>query len=473
MPTPMPTPPSPGPAPLVVAIEMGLGHLRAADTLARALGVPLLHVDRAPLAGDAERRRWARSRRFYETVSRLSQRPLAGAPLRGVLSALTHIPHLHPQRDLSRPSLTLRFLEAQVARGLGAGLVAALARDGAPLLTTFFAPALIADRLGQGPVHCLVTDADIARVWVPSHPDRTRIHYFAPTERALRRLTAYGVPAAQIQLTGFPLPDELVGGPSLPRLRANLAARLERLDPAGVFRDQHREELAHFLGPLPGRPPQAPMLTFAVGGAGAQADLARQFMPSLRSEIEAGRLRLTLLAGVRRSVADAFTALVARTGLAGHPGVRVAFADAPPSNGVPPGGARAGVEAPADALDAYFRTCNAVLAETDILWTKPSEMTFYGALGLPLLFSWPVGAQERYNRRWAIESGAGLKQRDPRFAGEWIAEWLASGTLASAAWSGFMRLPKFGLYRILQSFGVDAAGATTARAPTRLTPPLS
>jgi hypothetical protein len=442
-----PIPPAlPPPAPLVVAIEMGLGHLRAADSLARALGVPLLHVDRAPLAGNDERRRWAKSRRFYEVVSRLSQLPLAGAPLRGLLSAITHIPHLHPRRDLSRPSMTLRFLETQIDRGLGAGLVAELARSGAPLLTTFFAPALIADRLGQGDVHCLVTDADIARVWVPTHPERTRIRYFAPTERALQRLAAYGVPAGQIQLTGFPLPEELVGGPALPILRQNLAGRLERLDPAGVFRDQHREELAHFLGPLPERRPAPPMLTFAVGGAGAQADLARRFLPSLRPEIEAGRLRLTLLAGVRRTVADSFTTLITRAGLSDHPGARVVFAE---------------------GLDAYFRACNAVLADTDILWTKPSEMTFYGALGLPLLFSWPVGAQERYNRRWAIENGAGLKQRDPRFAGEWIAEWLASGTLAAAAWSGFMRLPKFGLYRILQSFDAGATVETAARPDSR------
>jgi hypothetical protein len=108
-------------------------------------------------------------------------------------------------------------------------------------------------------------------------------------------------------------------------------------------------------------------------------------------------------------------------------------------------------------LDEYFRACNALLAETDILWTKPSEMTFYGALGLPLLLAPPVGAQERYNRRWAVENGAGLEQRDPRFTGEWLAEWLADGTLATAAWSGFRRLPKLGLYRILQAMSVGAA----------------
>jgi hypothetical protein len=427
--------------PLVVAIEMGLGHLRPGDSLARALGVPLHHVDRAPLAGDAERRSWARTRRLYELVSRLSQLPVVGAAPRALLAAVTHIPHLHPARDLSRPSLALGLLERQIEAGLGDGLVAEMERTGAPLLTTFFAPALIADRRARGDVYCLVTDSDLARVWVPSEPRKSRIRYFAPSARAARRLRAYGVPAERIDETGFPLPDELVGGPELTVLRHNLAARLERLDPAGVFRDQHRDELHAVLGPLPGRPPEPPVLTFAVGGAGAQAELAARFLPSLRPQIEAGRLRLTLLAGVRPAVADRFATDLRANGLAGHPGVRLVAAE---------------------GLEAYFRACNATLAETDILWTKPSEMTFYGALGLPLLLSPPVGEQERYNKRWAIEQGAGLEQRDARVAGEWIGEWLADGTLAGAAWSGFRRLPKRGLYRILQAVGAPGAARPPA-----------
>ena len=68
--------------------------------------------------------------------------------------------------------------------------------------------------------------------------------------------------------------------------------------------------------------------------------------------------------------------------------------------------------------------------------------------------------QERYNRRWAIEHGAALTERDPRFSAEWIEEWLDDGTLAGAAFGGFTRLPKLGLYRILEAFGQpDAAAA--------------
>jgi hypothetical protein len=99
---------------------------------------------------------------------------------------------------------------------------------------------------------------------------------------------------------------------------------------------------------------------------------------------------------------------------------------------------------------ASSRCCNA-----DLLWTKPSELAFHGALGLPLVFCPPIGAHEVYNRRWALESGAGLKQRDPRHAAEWIADWLHDGTLARAAWNGFMRLSKFGMYRFLDAVAVE------------------
>jgi len=36
----------------------------------------------------------------------------------------------------------------------------------------------------------------------------------------------------------------------------------------------------------------------------------------------------------------------------------------------------------------------------------PSEMTFFAALGLPLILAPAVGVHERYNARWATEAGA-------------------------------------------------------------------
>jgi hypothetical protein len=423
--------------PLVVALEMGYGHLRPAHALAQALGARIYEADQPPLADREEQRLWAWMRTGYESLTRISQLPGLGAPLRRVVENMTAIPPLHPLRDLSAPTLPVRAVEQLAARGLGRGLCERLLASGEPLLSTFFVPALVAARRGLRGVHCVVTDSDINRIWAPLAPQSGGIRYFVPTLRTQRRLRAYGVPAEQIELTGFPLPHELLGGPDLTMARRNLAARLARLDISGHFRSQTRGELHHFLGEHPAPSDTVPLITYAVGGAGAQAELAEQFLPSLAPQLREGRLRLALVAGVRREVAARFDEYVRASRLESLLGDRIEIVCE-------------------DGITRYFERFNRLLERTDILWTKPSEITFYAALGIPLVFSWPVGVHERYNRRWAVESGAGLKQREPRFAGDWIAEWLADGTLAQAAWSGFMRLPKFGLYQILEAFGAPA-----------------
>ncbi len=417
--------------PVVAAVEMGYGHLRAAKALADRLGTGVALVDRPPVAGDDEMRLWRTSRRFYEITSRASQLPFVGAPMRSLLDSMTAIPHLYPYRDLSAPTLQTRSLDRLIRQGLGRGLVDLLERDGSPLLTTFFAPALAAAQHGREDIYCVVTDVDINRTWAPVDPRSSPIVYLTPSRRAAKRLRSYGIREGKIETTGFPLPHELLGGPDVPVARRNLAARLVRLDPKRAFRSQARDEIHAFLGvDLPaeeeGRPPLA---TFTVGGAGAQAELARPLLQSLRPLIEEGRLRLCLSAGVRREVAARFETWIREAGLEGNPAVSVLCES---------------------GFDAYYQAFNALLADTDILWTKPSEMTFYAALGLPLVLSPPVGVHESYNRRWAIENGAGLKQRHPDYAGFWIREWLAEGTLAAAAWFGFLRLPKFGTYHILE-----------------------
>ncbi len=428
----MPLEPASAPEPVVVAVDMGYGHLRAATPIAEALGTVVLQVDRAPVVRPEEERLWARVRKGYELVSRLSQLPAIGRPLGRVLDAITDIPRLHPYRDLSAPTRGVHALERLVRRNLGEGLIARLRETGAPLLTTFYSPAIAADRAGIERVYCVATDSDLNRIWAPLEPARTRIRYLVPTRRAARRLVAYGVPEERITFTGFPLPDALVGGPTLPVLRRNLAARLVRLDPSGEFRRSMPEELAAFLGALPreeeGQPAQ---LTFAVGGAGAQAGMAEAFLPGLRRALETGALRLALVAGVRPEVEARFREAVRRAGVEPLLGGAVEILSA-------------------GSFPEYYARFNALLARTDVLWTKPSELTFYGALGLPLVLAPPVGVHERYNLRWAREGGAGLKQRDARFAAEWLSDWLADGLLAAAAWAGYMRLPKFGLQRILE-----------------------
>ena len=421
--------PAPAP-PVVVAAEMGYGHLRPALALCEVLEVSLTWAEKPPVADAAEVRTWARMRSLYETTSRATQWPLLGAGFKWALDTATAIPPLHPLRDLSAPDAGARAVERMRASGLCSGLVRQLQESGAPLVTTFYAPAVIADAAGCAPVWCLITDSDCARAWVGLKPGDGRARYLAPSRRVVRRLQAYGVAPDRIHLTGFPLPPSLLGGRDLVDLRRNLARRLVRLDPNGHVRSDPGvraalPELAiaekETLGP--------PTLVFAVGGAGAQAGLADAFLPSLAPRLRAGQLRLVLVAGTRPEVAARFRGAVAREKLEC-------------------GSDRSVDIIAAGAFDDYAAAFHGALADADVLWTKPSELTFFAALGLPILCAPAVGVQEVYNRRWVQEAGAGIDQRDPQTMASWRRELREDGTLASAAWAGFSRLPQDGVYRI-------------------------
>ena len=263
---------------------MGYGHLRAARPIARALGVEITQVDRPPLVGPEELKVWDRVRAAYEWTSRASQLPYLGRPFRWALDSVTDIPHLHPYRDLSAPTRGVAALERLVRRDLGKGLVARMRETGRAarhhLLLAGHRRRRGRARATSGASSPTVTSTGSGR---PRDAARTGIRYLVPSPRAGRRLRSYGVPEQQHHLHGLPAAPRARGGRELPVLRRNLAARLVRLDPPGTFRRDYREELAHFLGPLPeeeaGRPPT---LTFAVGGAGAQAEMAQQFLPGMR-----------------------------------------------------------------------------------------------------------------------------------------------------------------------------------------------
>ena len=420
------------PKPLLACCEMGYGHIRAARPLASVLGVEAELADRPPLCTAREMKVWDIVRDLHRWSSRGSELPIVGRPVRAMLDAATMIPPLHPYRDLAGPSLASRFLDLLIARGFGELLVERLRRERAPLLTTFFAPAIVADRAGIDEVYCVVTDADINRVWAPLDPRESRIRYLAPSGRVVRRLRAFGVAEDHISLTGFPLPHALVGGEDLVTLRRNLGPRLVRLDPKRRFRAECHHELAHFFAELgQDHEREPPLLTFAVGGAGAQSGLVDAFLPGMREQLDTGRIRLALVAGTKNEVAARFRRAIHRVELDHLVGSRIEILHEP-------------------ELPVYFERFDELLGRTDILWTKPSELTFFGALGIPLVMCPPVGVHERFNLRYAREQGVGVKQRNAAYIATRIHEWLSDGTLAAAAWSGFMRLPKFGTYRVVE-----------------------
>jgi hypothetical protein len=96
----------------------------------------------------------------------------------------------------------------------------------------------------------------------------------------------------------------------------------------------------------------------------------------------------------------------------------------------------------------YLKEFNDVLRKTDILWTKPSELSFYAGAGLPIIIAPPLGAHEKYNRRWLLMNGAGFDQNNPVQVNEWLADWLKGGILAEAAMNGFINTPKLGTFNI-------------------------
>ncbi len=419
---------------MVVAIEMGYGHMRAGAALADALDVPLLACDKPPLSDAVDEKCWRRWRWFYEWLTRTSAKRL-GAPLRPVVRNMTAIAPLDADVDHTKASWPVRRLARFIRKkDLGRRLVQTLREERQPLLATYFAPAVAADMAGLERIYLVVTDSDIHRIWAPCDAAGTRITFLVPSERARARLCSYGVPAQAIEVTGFPLPDALVGGPQAHALRRNLAARLVRVDPERCFLDAQAEAVNKELGVLPDAERGGPLtVAFAVGGAGTQAGLATRFLPGLREALHSGRLRLALVAGVRREVERAFLRAIKSAGV------------------------NAGVEVLCrDTRAEYFEAFNALLTSTDVLWTKPSEMSFFAALGLPILLAPPVGQHEVHNARWLLENGAALELTDLRDAAARLDAWRSDGTLARAAWAGFTNLPYDGLQRILARLDADA-----------------
>jgi hypothetical protein len=414
-------------APVLVSAEMGYGHLRAAMPLADAFGVSLARADRAPICDAEEHRTWRWFQRGHELLS--MPRALFGSRPLG-MDFVTHIPPLY-SKDLSAPNLGTRLLERLARRGLGRGLLRYLEQNPGPLVTTYFAPAIVADYAGYERIFCVVTDADINRVWVPRDPSASRIVYLAPSARVVRRLEAYGVARSRILLTGFPLPSALVSGPV--SLEQQLCQRLARLDPEGRFRELHSAELERMVGPLGGgAAPQPVRMMFSIGGAGAQAETVEEYLDSLKERIWAGRMEVCLAAGTRREVTERFQRALRRFKLAEYVGrgVRILHAD---------------------DFRSYYDLFNQALVDSDILWTKPSELSFYAGIGVALVLSKPVGTHERYNRQWLRQQGVAFKAESARHAGAWLDEWLADGTLAGGAWCGYLRLPKDGTERIAQA----------------------
>lgn len=419
----------------VVAVSMGYGHERAAFGLRHLSGGEVLLANAYEGIPQGDHFLWHEGRRWYERISRFKKVPLLGPAVFGVMDRMQEIQDFYPRRDLSAPTLQLKQTYGFIhGKSWMRHLIEQLAKDRKPLVSTFMSPAFAAEEFGYPEDIYLVTcDADVSRGWAPLCPQKSRINYIAPTGRVAERLRLYGVPERNIHLTGFPLPPENIGGQGAKIALDDLHRRICLLDPEGVFTSSALPMLAATLGDAYcdfSRSHKPLHVAFAVGGAGAQVDIGIQLLTSLKKDILAGRLVLTLVAGTLEYIGKRFTDAIFREGM------ERALAT------------KSVVVLCERERHAYFTEFGRIMRAVDVLITKPSELSFYVGLGIPLIMTEPVGSQEYFNRSWLFQVGAGTSMLDARYAHEWLWDWVRSGALARMAWMGYVNAPTHGAYRI-------------------------
>jgi hypothetical protein len=419
----------------VVTVDMGYGHERAAHALTDLAYGDIIVANNYKGIPESDKKLWKESRQVYEAVSRFKTFPFLGNLAFNLFDSFQEIEPFYPRRDMHEPNLQVRQLYYLIEKkGMGRDLIDRLRKRRMPLITTFFLPAFAADYFDYPEEIYLVTcDADVSRAWVAQDPKRSRIKYFASNGRVVERLKLYGVPPENIFLTGFPLSKQLIGGPDSPTIKEDLGERICHLDPNGIFWQKYQDTLTHELGAANCRrvPSRKLTITFAVGGAGAQRELGLVVAESLREKIRRGLVQLNLVAGTNKAVAELFKERLHELGLGSDlgDGVKIHWWS---------------------SRQEYFSRFDELLRKSDVLWTKPSELSFYAGVGLPIIAAPPIGSQEKFNMLWLQSVGAGFPQFDPRYTSEWLFDWVESGGLARMAWNGYIEAPTHGAYRIEQ-----------------------
>ncbi|MBI2625077.1 MAG: hypothetical protein HYW70_01970 [Candidatus Nealsonbacteria bacterium] len=415
----------------VVGVDMGYGHQRTAYPLRQlASDGNIIHANHYQGIPSSDRTIWENKRRGYEFISRFKRIPLVGQLLFLVFNEYQKIKDFYPRRDLSRPNFAIKHEYSLIKKGWGKHLISELNKNPLPLITTFFIPAFMADHFNyRGQIFCVICDADVSRTWVSLNPKKSKINYFAPTTWVADRLKLYGVPEKNICQTGYPLPLENIGTKNMEILKDDLRRRILNLDPKRKYLSKYGSLVRDYLGELPKRSDHPLTIMFSVGGAGAQGQIGIRAIRSLIKEVKKGAVKINLVAGIRSGVREYFYKEIARLGLAHQVGksIEIVFGE---------------------TMESYFRIFNEKLRKTDILWTKPSELSFYCALGLPILIAPAIGYQEEFNKRWLLSVGSGIPQENPDYISEWLYDFLNGGRFAQSAMEGFIKAEKFGTFNI-------------------------
>ncbi len=412
---------------------MGYGHDRAAHGLEEIAYGSFITSNNYKGIPPLDKKLWRETRELYETISRFKPIPVIGDLIFSTLDYIQEIPAFYPRRDLSKPNLQVKGMYTLIKRGLMKHLTTTLMeRRRLPVICTFPLSAHAMEYHGYPEdIYTLVTDTDMSRSWVAMDPKRSKIKYLAPTGRVVERLKLYGVRSENIFLTGFPIPRKIIGGPESSILKKDMAQRICNLDPKGIFTSRYWRTLEAELGVKACKVHKSKpvTITFSVGGAGAQRQLAVQIAKALREKIRRHEIKLILVAGTHQALASYFHAHLRAAGLG--PSI---------NNGI-------SIYFKKDRHE-YFNAFDRILQKTDILWTKPSELSFYTGAGIPIIMAPPIGSQEEFNKLWLQNVGGGVQMYDADTCAEWLQDWIDGGALARMAWNGYIEAPTHGSYRI-------------------------
>ena len=410
----------------VVAADMGYGHQRTAYPLREiAFGGKVINANSYDGIPEKDRKVWQISKSLYEFISRFKKIPLFGDIVFYFLDRNQKILDYYPKRYISKPTANLRGVFYFIKKGWGKDLINRFKKNPIPIITTFFTSAFMAEEFNYpNEIYCTICDTDVNRSWVSLKSENSRIKYFAPNTWARDRLKLYGINPKNIFLTGYPLPKENIGE-DLEILKEDLRNRIVNLDPKQNYRKLYKPLIQGYLGDLPKKSDHPLTIMFSIGGAGAQKEIGLSLVNSLKAQIKAGKIRIIIAVGIRAELTKYFADNIKGFKLDGW--VHILSAK---------------------TTNEYFAKFNQALRETDVLWTKPSELSFYAGLGVPIIIAPTIGSQEDFNKRWLLHIGAGTPQQDPKHTDQWFLDLLNGGDLAEIAMQGFIEIEKMGTYNI-------------------------
>ncbi|MDD4409509.1 MAG: hypothetical protein PHW52_02525 [Candidatus Pacebacteria bacterium] len=418
----------------VLSIDMGYGHQRTAYALKPlAMRGEIINTNSYKGIPDNDRELWINSQSFYEFVSRFKKVPVLGSLLFAVFDKTQAVEAYYTTKNLTKPTFTQRGMYPLFQKGWGSHLIDSLAekykgKEAPPIVSTFFTTAFMAEYFNYpGEIFCVVCDTDISRSWAPLNPKNTRIRYFAPTERAYDRLKMYGVPEKNIYLTGYPLPLENIGGPDMEILKEDVKLRIANLDPNKIYQRKYGAIIERHLGNLPSKVERPLTIMFAVGGAGAQKEYGIEIVKAFTREIRDKMIKVILVAGTKENIKDYFEGELRKERIDALKGVEILYEP---------------------TFEEYYDRFNKTLRKTDLLWTKPSELSFYANLGLPIIIAPTIGSHEDLNKEWILGSGFGFAQKDIRFVKQWLMDEVKEGNFAKMAMQGYVEGNQLGVLKI-------------------------